>query len=159
MRGGYLYIHNFSPAVIEQIVKLKSINLCSNALGQVMVDLMVNPPLEGVTEQTKTKYQEEIKTLFESLKYRATIVTKYLNNMVNVKSNEIEGAMYAFPSVTFSKKAMEAAKEFGKEVDVFYCVQVLQNTGIVIVPGSGFRQVPGTYHFRITTLILPEAHL
>ena len=49
MRGGYLYIHNFCPAVIEQIVKLKSINLCSNALGQVMVDLMVNPPLEGVT--------------------------------------------------------------------------------------------------------------
>jgi hypothetical protein len=29
--------------------------------------------------------------------------------MVNVKSREVEGAMYAFPSVTFSKKAIAAA--------------------------------------------------
>lgn len=27
------------------------------------------------------------------------------------------------------------------------------------MPGSGFRQQPGTYHFRITTLILPETFL
>jgi alanine transaminase len=27
------------------------------------------------------------------------------------------------------------------------------------VPGSGFRQKPGTHHFRITTLILPEERL
>ena len=36
---------------------------------------------------------------------------------------------------------------------------VLENTGIVLVPGSGFKQKEGTYHFRITTLILPEEKL
>jgi alanine transaminase len=36
---------------------------------------------------------------------------------------------------------------------------VLKQTGIAVVPGSGFRQYPGTYHFRITTLILPESKL
>ena len=54
---------------------------------------------------------------------------------------------------------MEAAKKAGQEVDVFYCLAVLNSTGIAVVPGSGFRQVPGTYHFRITTLILPESFL
>jgi hypothetical protein len=29
--------------------------------------------------------------------------------MVNIKSQEVEGAMYAFPSVTFSKKAIATA--------------------------------------------------
>lgn len=53
MRGGYLYLHNFNPAVYEQIVKLKSINLCSNVSGQIMVDCMVNPPIEGVSKETK----------------------------------------------------------------------------------------------------------
>jgi alanine transaminase len=53
MRGGYLYIHNFNPSVVEQLIKLKSINLCSNSLGQIMVELMVNPPLEGVSQETK----------------------------------------------------------------------------------------------------------
>ena len=36
---------------------------------------------------------------------------------------------------------------------------MLKNTGIVIVPGSGFKQQPGTYHFRITILVLPEKKL
>lgn len=159
MRGGYLYLHNFNPAVYEQIVKLKSINLCSNVSGQIMVDCMVNPPIEGVSKETKEKYETEFKALFESLKYRASIVTKYLNNMTNMSSAEVEGAMYAFPTVKFSKKAIAAAEKEGKVVDLFYCLEVLKNTGIVLVPGSGFRQVPGTFHFRITTLILPESHL
>jgi alanine transaminase len=35
----------------------------------------------------------------------------------------------------------------------------LEKTGIVLVPGSGFKQYPGTFHYRITTLILPEEKL
>jgi aspartate/methionine/tyrosine aminotransferase len=159
MRGGYLYLHQFNPEVYQELVKLKSINLCSNSLGQIMVDCMVNPPLEGVSKATKDKFEAEYKGLLESLKYRAKIVTKYLNSMTNVKCQEVEGSMYAFPSITFSKKAQEAAKKEGKAADLFYCLDVLKNTGIALVPGSGFRQKPGTHHFRITTLILPESHL
>ena len=101
----------------------------------------------------------EHKALLESLKYRAKIVTNYLNSMNNIKCQEVEGAMYAFPSIKFSKKAIAAAEKEGKVVDLLYCIEVLKATGIAIVPGSGFRQVPGTYHFRITTLILPESRL
>lgn len=45
------------------------------------------------------------------------------------------------------------------EPDLFYCLCVLENTGIVLVPGSGFRQEEGSHHFRITTLILSEEKL
>jgi alanine transaminase len=128
-------------------------------MGQIMVDCMVNPPLEGVSQETREKYLSEKNALLESLKYRAKIVTNYLNSMVNVSCQEVEGAMYAFPSVKFSKKAIAAAEKEGKSVDLVYCLEVLKATGIVLVPGSGFRQAPGTYHFRITTLILPEKHL
>lgn len=152
-----MYAHNFNPAVMQQLVKLKSINLCSNSIGQVMVDLMCNPPLEGVSDATRDLYRQEYATLFNSLKIRAQSVTTALRSMKNIETNEVEGAMYAFPSVKFSKKAIEAA---GKQpVDLFYCLEVLKNTGIALVPGSGFRQREGTYHFRITTLILPEEKL
>lgn len=77
--------------------------------------------------------------------------------MKNVTCNEVEGAMYAFPQIKFSQKAIEAAQ--GQAPDLFYCMEVLKNTGIALVPGSGFKQRPGTYHFRITTLILPEEEL
>lgn len=77
--------------------------------------------------------------------------------MKNISCVPVEGAMYAFPSIRFSKKAIEAAGDV--PVDLFYCLEVLKNTGIVLVPGSGFHQKPGTYHFRITTLILPIERL
>lgn len=35
----------------------------------------------------------------------------------------------------------------------------LHKTGIVLVPGSGFRQQQGTHHFRTTILITPEEKL
>ena len=75
----YMYIHNFSEEVRAQLLKLKSINLCSNTVGQAIVEMMCNPPTEGVSEATKKQYLSERKALFDSLKKRAKLVTKYLN--------------------------------------------------------------------------------
>ena len=36
----------------------------------------------------------------------------------------------------------------GKAPDAFYCFQLLESTGICVVPGSGFGQKDGTHHFR-----------
>ena len=33
-----------------------------------------------------------------------------------------------------------------------YCMALLEETGICVVPGSGFGQLPGTWHFRTTIL-------
>ena len=112
-----------------------------------------------MSEQTKAQYQSEVKALYDSLRQRANMVTLALNQMENISCNEVEGAMYAFPQVKFSKKAIEAAKQANQAPDLFYCLEVLKNTGIALVPGSGFKQAPGTHHFRITTLILPEEKL
>jgi aspartate/methionine/tyrosine aminotransferase len=81
LRGGYMYVHNFNPEITNQLVKLKSINLCSNSIGQLMVDLMCNPPLKDVQESTRVAYQREYKALFDSLKKRAVLVTNFLRGM------------------------------------------------------------------------------
>ena len=62
-----------------------------------------------------------------------------LNKMTNIHSQEVEGAMYAFPSINLSKKVLEEAAKRKMEPDLFFCLNVLENTGIVLVPGSGFR--------------------
>ena len=56
--------------------------------------------------------------------------------------------MYAFPQIKFPEKALAAAKEAGQPADVFYASHLLEATDICIIPGSGFGQQPGTYHFR-----------
>lgn len=64
------------------------------------------------------------------------------------------GAMYVFPRIDLPKKAIEVAEREGQEPDVFYAFKLLESTGICVIPGSGFGQQPGTYHFRTT--ILPQ---
>ena len=67
--------------------------------------------------------------------------------------------MYAaFPTIDLPVKAIDAAHKLGMEADALYCLQLLESTGIVVVPGSGFGQVQGTYHFR-TTILPPEEKL
>ena len=60
--------------------------------------------------------------------------------------------MYAFPQIVLPKAAIAAAKAAGRKPDAFYAMAVLEATGIVMVPGSGFGQVDGTWHFRTTFL-------
>ena len=43
MRGGYFELHGFDPEVQAQLLKLVSIGLCSNVMGQIAVGLMVRP--------------------------------------------------------------------------------------------------------------------
>ncbi|TXG68148.1 hypothetical protein EZV62_003083 [Acer yangbiense] len=77
-----------------------------------------------------------------------------LNSLEGVTCNKAEGAMYLFPRIQLPQKAIKAAEAANSAADAFYCRHLLNATGIVVVPGSGFGQVPGTWHFRCT--ILPQ---
>ncbi|KAG2321767.1 hypothetical protein Bca52824_014980 [Brassica carinata] len=53
------------------------------------------------------------------------------------------------------KLPQKAADQAAKTTpDIFYCKSLRSPSGIVLVPGSRFGQVPGTWHFRHT--ILPQ---
>jgi alanine transaminase len=49
--------------------------------------------------------------------------------------------MYLFPRIHLPQKAIKAAEALKTAPDAFYCHRLLDATGIVVVPGSGFRQV------------------
>lgn len=55
----------------------------------------------------------------------------------------LAGAMYSFPSIKLPPGAIAAAKKAGKAADAFYCLLLLEETGISTVPGSGFGQKEG----------------
>jgi alanine transaminase len=56
--------------------------------------------------------------------------------------------MYLFPTISLPEGAVKAAEEAGKKPDEYYCLELLDATGICVVPGSGFGQKPNTLHFR-----------
>lgn len=60
LRGGYFEIHNFLPEIKEVIAKMKSIELCSNTVGQIACTLMVDPPRrDKESEETMNLYEQE----------------------------------------------------------------------------------------------------
>ena len=80
-----------------------------------------------------------------------------LDSLEGVSCRMSDGALYAFPSIVLPPKFI-AESEPDMPADEAYCLKLLESTGVVVVPGSGFGQVDGTYHFR-TTFLPPEEKL
>ncbi|TPX47593.1 hypothetical protein CcCBS67573_g10239 [Chytriomyces confervae] len=152
-RGGYFECTNIDPEVMAQFYKIASISLCPPVHGQLMVGLMTNPPKEG--DASYAEYRKEMDDIYQSLVRRSNTLAKALNKLEGVSCNEAEGAMYLFPTITLPRKAVEAAKALGKQPDDMYCMELLNETGVCVVPGSGFWQKEGTWHFR-STFLAPE---
>ncbi|XP_067651693.1 alanine aminotransferase 2-like [Haliotis asinina] len=155
-RGGYSEVINLDPDVKAMLVKSISAKLCSSVSGQAVMDVVVNPPQPG--EPSYELFNKEKTEVLSQLAEKAKMVTKTFNSMEGIRCNEVQGAMYAFPRITLPQKAIDAAKAKGQAPDAFYCFSLLEDTGICVVPGSGFGQLPGTFHFR-TTILPPVAKL
>ena len=149
-RGGYFELANFAPEAEEQVYKLASIQLCPSLGGQIGVDVLVSPPVEG--DESYPLWAKEKSSIAQTLQSRAETLVQAFNELEGVTCNSAEGAMYLFPTLTLSPKAIAAAEAKGMQPDAFYALELLESTGICVVPGSGFGQVPGTYHLRSTFL-------
>jgi len=154
MRGGYAELVNVDPDVLAQFKKSISAKLCSTVTGQIVMDCTVKPPKSG--DPSYKLWAEEKALTLRNLAEKAKLTYEAFNSIEGVKCNPVQGAMYAFPRLLLPKKAVEKAKSLKQAPDFFYAMQLLENTGICIVPGSGFCQQEGTYHFR-TTILPPPA--
>ena len=142
--------------VRSNITKLFSVSLCSNVIGQFATSLMVKPPAPD--DPSGPRYHAERDAILDSLYARAQRIARELNELPGITCNAAEGAMYLFPSLLLPKRAVSEASRLGMAADEFYCIKLLESTGLVVVPGSGFQQVAGTYHFR-TTFLPPDSML
>ncbi|KAF8365921.1 hypothetical protein PRIPAC_83750, partial [Pristionchus pacificus] len=154
LRGGYVEFANLDPEVFVMFKKMISAKLCSTVLGQAVIDTVVNGPKEG--EPSYGQWKKEKDAVLASLKERAVLVEQAYGSIEGITCNPVQGAMYAFPQIHLPEKAIKAAKALNQEPDFFYAMKLLESTGVCIVPGSGFCQKPGTYHFRTTILPQPE---
>lgn len=151
LRGGYMEVVNMEKYATELIYKVLSVSLCSNVVGQLAIDLMMTPPKPG--EPSYELYNKETTEIYESLRRKAMTLSKGLNSLEGVSCNSSEGSMYLFPKISIPNAAVLKAKGLGLAcADVLYCTELLEATGICVVPGSGFGQKEGTFHFRTTFL-------
>ncbi|KAF9444290.1 PLP-dependent transferase [Macrolepiota fuliginosa MF-IS2] len=149
-RGGYFECTNISEQVLALIYKMVSVGLCPPVSGQIGVDSMVRPPKAG--DPSYDLWKQETDATHAVLASRTSIMAERLNALPGVSCVNSPGALYLYPQIIIPPKAQEAARKLGKEPDAFYALQLLDKTGICVVPGSGFGQKAGEWHYRLTCL-------
>ena len=87
-------------------------------------------------EETK----EHLVIAMEKLTKRRDTTVEMLNAIDGISCVKPEGAFYAFPQLHMNKP------------DNHFVAELIKETGVVVVQGSGFGQVPGTQHFRVVFL-------
>ena len=157
-RGGYVEIRNIPGDVLAEMAKLQSIALCSNLPGQMATYVMVAPPQPG--DASHGRYVAERDGVLAQLKTKAELLARGINAIEGLTLAMPQGAMYGFvrfalppePDVDVSAMTPEARRDYEGKRDSDYCLALLEEAGICVVPGSGFGQRPGTFHFRTTFL-------
>ncbi|XP_028282614.1 alanine aminotransferase 2 isoform X2 [Parambassis ranga] len=146
LRCGYVELVNVDPAVMKHIFTLFSKGSCSPVLGQIALDVMINPPQPG--DPSYTLYNQETQHIRDMLIQNAKRVYEVVNSLPGLSCQPVDGGAFAFPRVFLPPKAIKKAKDLGMEPDTFYSVRLLEEAGVFVRPGCGYKQKKDTYHIR-----------
>ncbi|MBU1098612.1 MAG: aminotransferase class I/II-fold pyridoxal phosphate-dependent enzyme [Bacteroidetes bacterium] len=113
---------------IEAINKMLRARLSANHPEQYGI----KPALEG--------HHDHLTLALEKLHRRRDITVEMLNEIPGISCVKPEGAFYAFPKLEISNS------------DNHFVAELIRETGVVVVPGSGFGQKKDTRHFRVVFL-------
>jgi alanine-synthesizing transaminase len=102
--------------------------------------LSANHPEQYGIKPCLEQTQEHLVIAMEKLAKRRDLTVEMLNAIDGISCVKPEGAFYAFPQLHMNQP------------DNHFVAELIKATGVVVVPGSGFGQVPGTQHFRVVFL-------
>lgn len=149
LRGAYIELVGFSKEVRLQLRCVMSPDICATTIGQAAVSAMCNPPRPG--DESYETFIKEMAVL-DSYQKKAKTTASMLNSLEGVTCNDVTGSLYAFPRIKLPLKVIKEAKLKNCTPDEFYCLQMLEATGLTPIPGRNFGQKEGTYHVRFTIL-------
>ncbi len=132
-RLGWAIFHDPQKDMVEYreaINKMLRARLCAPHPQQYMV----KPALDGD--------DRHLDKIIPKLQKRRDITYEMLNKIPGISCVKPEGAFYAFPNIQ-----LPAGID-----DEQYVIELLKETGVLVVYGKGFGEKPGTGHFRIVFL-------
>ena len=136
-RLGYLYLQDPEGVlknVWDAIQKMSRIRLCANTPVQMAAVEALRGPQGHITEMAS------------KLRARRDLSWKRINEIPGLIAPKPAGAFYIFPRISAIGKRWKSDAEFASEL--------LKETGVLVVHGSGFDPAYGKDHFR--AVFLPE---
>ncbi len=137
-RLGYMYFYDPEDKLTElrkNIEKEGRVRLCAPHPFQIAAITALRGPQDHLIEMNR------------KLRVRRDLTVKRCNEIEGVSCVTPKGAFYAFPKIDFNGK-WPNSKEF--------VMELMRETGVVVVFGSGFCPRTGEGHFRTVFLPPPE---
>jgi len=134
-RLGYMYFKGEGKVLDDLklgVEKQCRIRLCANTPVQIAGAAALDGP------------QDFVKGIVDRLRERRDFAWKRLNEIEGIGTTKPEGAFYIFPKISGVGTRWQSDMEF--------VVQLLKETGVLIVNGSGFDPVYGKGHARVVFL-------
>lgn len=132
-RCGYICLNSRSKKLAglrEDIPKLARVRIASNL------------PVQMAAVQALKGPQSHLPRMVGKLRERRDYVVKRLNGM-GIQCRVPHGAFYVFPKISLGTRWRD---------DQHFVIDLLNNTGVLTVHGSGFGATYGSGHFRIVYL-------
>ncbi|MEM3627323.1 MAG: aminotransferase class I/II-fold pyridoxal phosphate-dependent enzyme [Candidatus Bathyarchaeia archaeon] len=130
-RLGYIYFH-------DEEGKLQELKQCIEK--ETRIRICANTPVQKAGIAALNGPQDHVKELVQKLKKRRDYAWKRLNEIKGVSCAKPEGAFYVFPKIHAVGRRWKTDMEFALEL--------LKETGVLLVHGSGFDPVYGAGHVR-----------
>jgi len=130
-RLGYLYFHD--PR--NQLQELKQ---CIEKEGRIRI--CANTPVQKAGIAALNGPQDHVKDLVRRLRQRRDYAWKRLNEIEGLSCAKPEGAFYVFPKIH--------AVGSKWKTDLEFALDLLKETGVLFVHGSGFDPIYGAGHIR-----------
>ncbi|XP_047027242.1 alanine aminotransferase 1-like isoform X1 [Helicoverpa zea] len=147
-RAGFVELRAAAAAPAFRVAR--AVMQCPNVLGQCILDCVMQRPAPG--DPSYPQFAQELSDIRQVLAERTHTAYETFNSIPGYFCNPIDGSMFAYPRVSIPEAAQAAARELHMTPDEFYCLRLLEETGVCVIPGTGFGQLPGTFHFRTTIL-------
>ncbi len=138
-RLGYLYTYDPEEKLSqlrEDVEKQARLRLCANAPAQKAAVVALRGP------------QDHLKKINKHLRERRDIVYNRFEEMTEIHANKPRGSFYIFPKVVNLHSRWKDDEEFVKDL--------LRETGVLVVHGSGFGMARGSGLFRLVYLAPSE---
>ena len=130
-RLGYVYFH-------DQKGELQELKQCVEK--EARIRLCANTPVQKAGVAALNGPQDHIKDMVKKLKERRDYSLKRLNEIEGMSCAKPEGAFYVFPKIHAVGRKWRTDLEF--------VLELLKETGVLLVHGSGFDQNYGAGHVR-----------
>jgi tyrosine/nicotianamine family aminotransferase len=130
-RLGYLYFH-------DQHGRLKELERCIEKEARIRI--CANTPVQKAGIAALNGPQDHVKDLVSRLRQRRDYAWKRLNEIEGLSCAKPEGAFYVFPKIHAVGSKWKTDMEFA--------LDLLKETGVLFVHGSGFDPKYGAGHVR-----------